>query len=228
MTMQDVTVNVDDSLRNHWQGGPFLTICDVLGCTNARAGQSDFDRECADTITELRSKGKDVLDEQRVLAMRTTFRAMPDMDPTRYRPASESLIRRCLDKGFFSINPLVDLNNLLSVRLRIPLGIYDLESLQSSVWTYRTGRAGETYFTFSHQPKNAEGKLVLADDQGPFGSPVADSGRAVISDKTTRVAIVAYLPMELTASIAGQWGQQILDSFSKYFHPSEVSIRVVE
>jgi DNA/RNA-binding domain of Phe-tRNA-synthetase-like protein len=228
MTDSSIRVNIDSSLRIRWQGGPFLAVCNIGGCTNTWADQSEFDRECAEAVADLQGKGKSVLEEDFILSMRATFRAMPNMDPTRYRPASESLIRRCLDKGLFSINPLVDLNNLLSIRLGIPLGIYDMESLPSSTWTYRIGQIGEKYLTFSQQSKNAEGKLVLADELGPFGSPVADSGRAIISGKTSRMAIIAYLPMSLSIRAAEQLGQQVCGAFQKQFHPLNLSVQVIE
>jgi len=121
--------------------------------------------------------------------MRATFRAMPDMDPSRYRPASEALIRRSLDKGLYRIGPLVDVNNLLSIRLRVPIGIYNLDQVVPANWIYRLGYPGESYLSISNQPKNASGKLVVADSGGVIGSPVIDSGRAAIRGEASQILL---------------------------------------
>lgn len=135
--------------------------------------------------------------------MRATFNAMPDMNPSRYRPSSESLIRRCLTKDIAQINPIVDLNNVLSMTLRIPLGVYDARCLHPSC-TYRIGHQGETYTTIAQALKNAGGKLVLADPAGVVGSPVTDSGRALIGSETNHVVVIAYVPFETSTAEAEQ------------------------
>ncbi|MBI5867139.1 MAG: hypothetical protein HZB43_02420 [candidate division Zixibacteria bacterium] len=204
-----------------------LTICEMTVADDEFTPDSDFAGEVRGLEAELKTLGKDVLLEGRVQAMRTMFRAMPDMDPTRYRPSSEALVRRFSDSGFFRINPLVDTNNLLSARLRIPLGIYDLGRLPQSPWVYRIGHHGESYQTFSGQPKNAAGKLVLADSEGVFGSPVADSGRASISPETRHVAVVGYLPLDIAAEEADRVAGVIEDGFNRYFNPVSKERQVI-
>lgn len=194
-----------------------LTLCEMTVATNEFASESELAGEVRALEAELKAAGKEMLQESRVQAMRTMFWAMPDMDPTRYRPSSEALLRRFSDSGFFRINPLVDTNNLLSAQLRIPLGIYDLGRLPESPWVFRIGHAGESYLTFSGQPKNAEGKLVIADRDGVFGSPVADSGRASISVETRHFVIVGYLPFEIATDEADQIACVIEHGFSRHF-----------
>ncbi len=204
-----------------------LTICEMTVDASEFASDSEFAGEVRGLEEELKALGKDVLQEGRVQAMRAMFRAMPDMDPTRYRPSSEALVRRFSDSGFFRINPLVDTNNLLSARLRIPLGIYDLDRLPQSPWVYRIGQDGESYLTFSGQPKNAAGKLILADSDGVFGSPVADSGRASISPETRHLAVVGYLPLDIAAGEADRVVGVIEDGFNRYFKPISQGRQVI-
>ncbi|HJQ69152.1 MAG TPA: phenylalanine--tRNA ligase beta subunit-related protein [Blastocatellia bacterium] len=142
------------------------------------------------------------------------------MDPTRYRPASEALIRRCLDKDIFRINPLVDTNNLLSIRLQIPLGIYDIDRIEQSEWTYRVGREGESYLTISNQEKSASGKLVIADLEGVIGSPVADSGRAAIGSESKNILVIAYLPFDTGNEEAEGHLDLIESTFTNYIPSS--------
>src|SRR5574340_473303 len=63
-------------------------------------------------------------------AWRTVFRAF-NVDPTQYRSAAEALLRRLTKKGDIpSINTLVDLGNLVSIRYALPVAIFDTRALQ--------------------------------------------------------------------------------------------------
>jgi DNA/RNA-binding domain of Phe-tRNA-synthetase-like protein len=59
------------------------------------------------------------------LAWRRAFRAF-GVDPTGYRSAAEALLRRLTKQGSIpSINSLVDLGNLVSIRYALPVAIFD-------------------------------------------------------------------------------------------------------
>src|SRR5215813_2818960 len=67
------------------------------------------------------------------------------LDPTRYRPSSESLLRRAVKgKGLYFINSIVDLVNYFSLRSLCPMGLYDAFRLKPPI-EWRIGREGETY-----------------------------------------------------------------------------------
>src|SRR4051812_25332013 len=137
-----------------------------------------------------------------VAAVRSLFRAA-GCDPTRYRPSSEALLRRLL-KGeeLPVIHPLVDLNNCLSAALAVPCGIAAEGSFTPPV-VLRAGRAGESYESL-RGPFNLEGKPLLADVEGPFGTPITDSRRGKITGDARRAWMVAYLPAGVvTAEMAG-------------------------
>jgi len=127
-----------------------------------------------------------------IAAMRRLFRAA-GCDPTRYRPSSEALLRRVLKgEALPAIHPLVDLNNCLSVALALPCCIVAEGSFTPPV-TLRAGTAGESYESL-RGPFNLEGKPLLADSEGPFGTPITDSQRVKVTDGTRRAWLVAYLP----------------------------------
>jgi DNA/RNA-binding domain of Phe-tRNA-synthetase-like protein len=132
-----------------------------------------------------------------VAALRSLFRAA-GCDPTRYRPSSEALIRRLL-KGddLPAIHPLVDLNNCLSVALAVPCCIVAEGSFTPPV-VLRAGRAGESYESL-RGPFNLEGKPLLADAEGPFGTPITDSQRVKVTGDTRGAWMVAYLPAGVVA-----------------------------
>jgi DNA/RNA-binding domain of Phe-tRNA-synthetase-like protein len=138
-----------------------------------------------------------------VAAVRSLFRAA-GCDPTRYRPSSEALLRRLL-KGeeLPAIHPLVDLNNCLSVALAVPACVAADGSFSPPV-VLRAGGAGESYESL-RGPFNLEGKPLLADPQGPFGTPITDSRRVKVAGDTRAAWMVAYLPEGVVAAeVAGK------------------------
>ena len=127
-----------------------------------------------------------------VAALRRLFR-QAGCDPTRYRPASEALLRRLVKgEGLPAIHPLVDLNNCLSAELAVPVCVMDRASLQPP-FVWRAGRAGESYESLKG-PFNLEGKPLLLDAAGPCDAPITGGERVKVRDGTRRAWLVAYLP----------------------------------
>ena len=125
-------------------------------------------------------------------ALRKLFR-QAGCDPTRHRPSSEALLRRVL-KGeeLPAIHPLVDLNNCLSVELVVPGCVMALGSA-TPPFVLRAGRDGESMLSM-RGPYELHGKPLLADPEGPFGTPITDSERVKVGEGTRRAWLVAYLP----------------------------------
>lgn len=62
-------------------------------------------------------------------AWRSVFRAF-GVDPTQYRSAPEALLRRLTKKGDIpSINCLVDIGNLISIRYALPVAVFDMRHI---------------------------------------------------------------------------------------------------
>jgi DNA/RNA-binding domain of Phe-tRNA-synthetase-like protein len=116
------------------------------------------------------------------------------MEPTRYRPSSEALLRRVLKgNGLYSLDPVVDTGNLFSLETGLPLGLYDLSHINGSV-EIRLGLDGESYQGIGKGIINVGGRLCLADEQGPFGSPTSDSDRCRIRENTSAILYLLYAP----------------------------------
>jgi len=132
-------------------------------------------------------------------------------DPTRYRPSSESLLRRVLKgQGLYQINTAVDVNNLCSLEFLLPMCSYDLRNVEGQV-RVRIGEAGEAYPGIGRQVFKAENKVIIADDNGIMGSTVSDSERTKVSTETTDILLAIYAPatiepriIERYATLAGQ------------------------
>ncbi len=64
-------------------------------------------------------------EEKSVRDVRAMFRAW-GMDPSKYRPSSEALLRRVVQgKGLYRVSSVVDIGNLGSIETGWPFGCYD-------------------------------------------------------------------------------------------------------
>jgi len=116
------------------------------------------------------------------------------VDPTRVRPSSEALLRRVLKgQGLPAVNNAVDAGNELSLRVLLPLGLYDADRIVGDV-ALRQGRAGEGYPGIRKDEVHLEGRLGLFDEAGPFGSPTSDSPRTCVDHSTRRLLLVLFAP----------------------------------
>jgi DNA/RNA-binding domain of Phe-tRNA-synthetase-like protein len=97
----------------------------------------------------------------------------------------------------------------------------------TSLWTYRIGYHEESYLTLSGQVKSAQGKLVVADQEGVIGSPVAYSSRAAIIGEPDNVMVIAYLPLETTTREVEHIVREIESAFTSIFESEMVNIRVL-
>ncbi|MBL4789704.1 MAG: hypothetical protein JKY60_11905 [Kordiimonadaceae bacterium] len=113
-------------------------------------------------------------------------------DPSRYRPSSEALTRRIIaGKPLYHVNNVVDCGNLISLMTGIPVGCYDATWIKGDL-TLRVGKAGETYETIGRGSLNLEGLPVLADANGPFGTPFSDSAHTAVTETTRKVKFITY------------------------------------
>ena len=128
-----------------------------------------------------------------IRAVRAMFREW-EMDPSKYRPSSEALLRRVVQgKGLYRVSNVVDAGNLGSVETGWPYGCYDRAKIHAPI-TLRHGAAGETYEGIGKKMWHLEGRPVLADAAGPFGSPISDSTRSMVTETTREILTVIYAP----------------------------------
>lgn len=146
-------------------------------------------------------------------AVRTLYKRI-GIDPTKTRPSSEALLRR-VRKGdpLPRVNSLVDVINWCSVETQLPYGLYDLDRIEGPV-TMRLGRAGESYAGIRKDEVHVDGRLVLADDIGPFGNPTSDSLRTCVTTSTTRALVVIFAPAQLPPAVADDAMTLTLDRVS--------------
>jgi DNA/RNA-binding domain of Phe-tRNA-synthetase-like protein len=126
-------------------------------------------------------------------AVRAMFRAW-GVDPSKYRPSSEALLRRVVQgKGLYRVSNVVDIGNLGSIETGWPYGLYDRTGLGTDI-AFRHGADGEMYEGIGKRMWHLAGRPVLADASGPFGSPISDSTRTMIQDSTHEILAIVYAP----------------------------------
>ncbi|MDO4160790.1 MAG: phenylalanine--tRNA ligase beta subunit-related protein [Prevotellaceae bacterium] len=123
-------------------------------------------------------------------ATRRVYRAC-GKDPSRYRPASEALIRRMLQgKALYQIDTLVDLINLASIAFGYSIGGFDADKFQGDTLTLGVGREGEPYEGIGRGMINIAGLPVYRDALGGVGTPTSDNERTKIDINTTRLFVL--------------------------------------
>lgn len=128
---------------------------------------------------------------------RASFKKL-GIDPSRYRPSSESLLRRLLQGNpFFWVNSAVDVNNFLSIHYGLPLGIYDEANISDSV-ICRIGHAEDNYDGLNGREVQMNGKLLLSDGMGAFGSPIVDSVRTRVSNESKNLLQVIFFHEQIS------------------------------
>ncbi len=113
-------------------------------------------------------------------------------DPGRYRVSSEALLRR-VKRGdeLYHVNSVVDVNNLVSVKSGLSAGSYDLDKISGGI-VFRKAGQGEGYTGIGKGFLDMENMLVLADDNGIFGSSMSDSTRTMVTGSAKDILTVVY------------------------------------
>jgi DNA/RNA-binding domain of Phe-tRNA-synthetase-like protein len=150
-----------------------------------------------------------------VRAVRSMFREW-GMDPSKYRPSSEALLRRVVQgKGLYRISNVVDVSNLGSLETGWPYGCYDRSQIHPAV-VFRHGAAGERYERVGREWWHLEGRPVLADREGPFGSPISDSTRTMITESAQSALVVLFVPAATSYELLRDAASQLSERLGRF------------
>jgi DNA/RNA-binding domain of Phe-tRNA-synthetase-like protein len=114
--------------------------------------------------------------------------------PTQYRSAAEALLRRLTKAGDIpSINLLVDLASLVSIRHRLPVAVFDQEAV-IGVTTVRFATGDERFTDLgSDSVSNPEpGEVIFVDDDGSVSARRwcwRQSAQSAASESTSQALI---------------------------------------
>lgn len=125
-----------------------------------------------------------------IAATRRVYKAC-GKDPSRYRPASEALIRRMLQgKELYQIDTLVDLINLASIAYGYSIGGFDADKFVGDTLTLGVGKEGEPYEGIGRGMINIHGLPVYRDAEGGVGTPTSDHERTKITISTRHLVVL--------------------------------------
>jgi len=100
-----------------------------------------------------------------IQAWRRVFAKM-GLQPTKYRCASEALLRRLRKENALPrLHPLVDLCNAISAAFAIPIAVFDLARVVGDM-EVRHATGSERYQTFAGEIEHPEAQEVIYADQG--------------------------------------------------------------
>ena len=174
------------------------TVCPqfVGACVEAYVVNTPYCEELWNEIHQLGEKYREQLTTESlktmsgIAATRKVYRAC-GKDPSRYRPASEALIRRMLQgKELYQRDTLVDLVNLASIAFGYSIGGFDADKFVGDTLTLGVGKAGEPYEGIGRGNINIEGLPVYRDNQGGVGTPTSDNERTKMSLNTSHLVVL--------------------------------------
>lgn len=195
----------------------------VGACVEAKVENSTYCQELWEEINALGEKFKQTLtteslkDMSGIAATRKVYRAC-GKDPSRYRPASEALIRRMLQgKTLYQIDTLVDLVNLASIAYGYSIGGFDADKFDGDTLTLGVGKAAEPYEGIGRGMINIEGLPVYRDQTGGVGTPTSDNERTKITIGTTHLVVLinGYDGDEQHVRENAEFVQQLLKKYCK-------------
>jgi DNA/RNA-binding domain of Phe-tRNA-synthetase-like protein len=168
----------------------------VGAAVEAQVVNSEFCQPLWDEIHALEEKfRKDLTTDSlkelpSIAATRSVYKAC-GKDPSRYRPASEQLIRRMLQgKELYQIDTLVDLVNLASIAYGYSIGGFDADKFVGDTLTLGVGREGEPYEGIGRGVINIAGLPVYRDAEGGVGTPTSDHERTKMTLATTHLVVL--------------------------------------
>lgn len=207
--MRYMLITISDELKSIV---PSFTV-GVISYSNINVQQSATEIKLdLKEISSSQQKHDNVTDINGIKEGRSLFKAL-GIDPSRYRPSSEALLRRII-KGddLPSIHSAADVNNLFSIKYALPIGIYDQDKLENPL-EIRIGKNSDMYEAINNRETNMSGKLLSADSIGPFGSPIVDSKRTMVTIDTKNALQLIYFHLELDETKK----DAIMKDLSEYF-----------
>ena len=214
MRTNSIIVNVSQEIES---------VCPefVGACVEAQVVNTPYCEELWQEIEALGERFRSELtteslkDMTSIAATRRVYKAC-GKDPSRYRPASEALIRRMLQgKELYQRDTLVDLVNLASIAYGYSIGGFDADKFVGNTLTLGIGREGEPYEGIGRGLLNICGLPVYRDAEGGVGTPTSDNERTKMTLDTRHLVVLinGYDGNEQRVRENAQYIQQLLRKY---------------
>lgn len=190
-----------------------------IGCLeafniNVKPSSEKYQHTINNDIQEMLSPGYAYPDNMQkgVRSLLKTFGFHPS---GRSRPASEYLFKDLTNRGSFNyINNIVDINNHISLKYKLPISVFDLDKSGLDL-CLRVGNDTEEYvFNKEGQILTLKKLLLVAKTGGEaIGTPVKDSQATKVFEPTKKIAFFVYSSSNITSK---EEMDKILKEISKY------------
>lgn len=165
-----------------------MLVADVVNTSHSEGLWAEINEACKNCKATLTTET--LKEIPGIAATRRVYRVC-GKDPSRYRPASEALIRRILQgKTLYQIDTLVDLINLASIFFGYSIGAFDADKFVGDTLTLGIGREGEPYEGIGRGMINIAGLPIYRDTQGGVGTPTSDNERTKIDINTRHLLVL--------------------------------------
>ena len=142
----------------------------------------------------------------------------------RGKPASEYLLKAAQKDNFPRINPVVDINNYISLKYLVPASQWDLDKVNFPKFLLKLGGAEES-LVFNQSGQTIDIKDFVSiygyNEEGekktPLLNPIKDSLVSKTGDDTRNVGAVVYLPA-MDSNIDPEWPSldTVVDEYSHW------------
>lgn len=147
-------------------------------------------------------------------------------DPSRYRLATESLLRRLVkNKGLYRVNNVVDAGNVLSIELAKSTAVLDYDKIKGDI-NIRIGTSDDIYYGIGRGLINVTDIPLYCDSVSPFGSPTSDTERTSITEGTKKILLMVICFDDIDED---KIKEVSIDTFKKYAYAENIEdIKVVK
>ena len=165
-------------------------------------------------------------------AWRSVFRGF-GVNPTKYRCAAEALLRRLTKQGELpSINALVDLANLVSIRYALPVAVFDQRDVSGGT-IVRLAHGGEAWSDLgSSTTEHPEpGEVIFCDDEERVSARRwcwRQSRASAAGEDTTEIVVTIEGHHEAAADDVDRAVRDLEALLGSYVSPSTVYAEVLD
>ena len=208
----------------------------VIHASDARNGPSPaplMDAFKAEQAAALARIGSMPLSELPSLAAwRRAFREF-GVDPTGYRSAAEALLRRLTKQGSIpSINQLVDIGNLVSIRYALPVAIFDRRAMTGPV-TVRFANGDEAFTDIGSGQREwpEPGEVVFVDESGHVCARRwcwRQSAESASGPDTTEILVTVEGQHESAGGDVAAARRDLEELITEYARPGDVAAAMVD
>lgn len=143
--------------------------------------------------------------------------------PTQHRSAVESLLRRLSKQGDVpTINPLVDIGNLVSIRHALPVAVFDLDRISPPIMVRFAGGDESFHGIGTDGPDNpAPGEVIFVDAGGSVCARRwcwRQSAESAACHDSTRALFVIEGHHDSAAQDVDAAGRDVIDLATRHLH----------